>query len=100
MQQPAQNPTRRQPPVSESAEPRRGFMRRALTVVIGGIVSLFPLAAGLAVFFDPLRPRTTGKAPEIRVASLDALPADGVPRQLPAIVEHRVDAWVGFNNVP
>ena len=34
---------------------RRNFFAEAAAVVIGGFVGLFPFAAGLAAFLDPLR---------------------------------------------
>jgi menaquinol-cytochrome c reductase iron-sulfur subunit len=70
---------------------RRGFLTSAVAIVCGGLVALVPIASGLLVFFDPLRRK--GKAGQfIRVASLDLLPDDGIPRQFPVVAE-RVDAW-------
>lgn len=71
---------------------RRGF----LAGIIGGIVGIFPFAAGLFSFLNPLRSRNAagddkpGKL--VRIASLAALPDDGVPRQFPVIAD-RQDAW-------
>ena len=81
------------PPVAaEAGAPdRRGFLTRFGTVVVGGIAVLVPACAGLAAFFDPLR-RNGQSAKFIRVATLDALPDDGIPRPFPVIAEH-VDAW-------
>ncbi len=70
---------------------RRGFLTYALAIICGGLAMLVPALAGLAVFFDPLR-RKNGQTKMIRVATLDAVPDDGVPRQFPVIAE-RVDAW-------
>jgi menaquinol-cytochrome c reductase iron-sulfur subunit len=77
---------------------RRGFLTKALAAVIGGIVGLFPALAGLTVILDPLR-RKTQASGLARVASLDALPNDGVPRKF-RVVADRQDAWNKFNNVP
>lgn len=79
-----------QPPGRLAAE-RRGFLVEAGAVIVGGIVGLVPTLAGLAVFFDPLRRKNRASA-FIRVAPLDSLPDDGIPRQFPIIAEH-VDAW-------
>ena len=72
-------------------EPRRGFFRKALAVVVGSVAMLIPAVAGLVVFTDPLR-RKKGAASYLPVAPLDALPADGVPRKFSLVVE-KVDAW-------
>lgn len=90
--------------VKDSPEPgavddRRGFVTKAAAVVCGGAVAVAPMAAGVAVFFDPLMHKGTGGR-KVRVASLSALPADGIPRQFPVIVESRDDAWNRFHNEP
>src|SRR5437764_324093 len=56
---------------------RRSFFKEALSVVIGGVISVVPFAAGLTVFFDPLRRNKKNDSSAIRVASLSALPGDG-----------------------
>jgi Rieske Fe-S protein len=71
---------------------RRGFLARAGAVVIGALVVLVPTASGLAVFLDPLRRKNGNGGKFIPVATLDAVPDDGVVRQFPVIAEH-VDAW-------
>lgn len=82
---------------------RRGFFGKAAAAVsIGGLISLIPGAAGLFTFLDPLRSRTKaggGDEPGklVRVATLEALPDDGVPRQFPVIAD-RQDAWNRFPN--
>ena len=96
------NTTKTPPP----EPPRRSFLYNFTTLVISAAVGLAPLIAGLAVFFDPLRRR--GKAASaagddggnwLRVASVDAVPADGVPRQFPVIAD-QVDAWNRIPNQP
>jgi Rieske Fe-S protein len=52
----------------------------------------------VAVVLDPLRRGTAGAAP-VKVATLDALPADGVPRKFPVIAARR-DAWTGQPAAP
>ena len=70
---------------------RRGFLARAGSVIIGGIVGLVPLVSGLLVVFDPLRRKSAGST-IVRVASRSALPEDGVPRKF-TVTSSRVDAW-------
>lgn len=79
---------------------RRSFLVHFLTVVVGGIVALFPLAAVWGVLWDPLRRRKTTSALDdapdglhfVHIGPLEMLPADGVPRQF-AISADVVDAW-------
>ncbi|MFN0050769.1 MAG: ubiquinol-cytochrome c reductase iron-sulfur subunit [Planctomycetales bacterium] len=88
--------------------PRRSFMARALAVIIGGIVSLVPLAAGVAFFIDPLRKRKKrskpGESPDdgpegfVKVAQLDSLTV-GVPQSF-TVVDDRTDAWNLFPKEP
>jgi len=73
-------------------------MKRFCAGVIGVVLGVIPFGAGLVAFMDPLR-RKAGKADFLRVTSLDALPADGVPRKFP-ILATRVDAWNTFPDVP
>lgn len=70
---------------------RRGFLKRAGAIVIGGIVGVVPLLSGLAVLFDPLRRKTAGAAGTF-VASLSAIPEDGTPRKF-SVLASRTDAW-------
>ncbi len=82
-----------------SAPPRRSFFFKLTAVVIGGVVALVPLASGLLVFLDPLRRKGGGVRP-VKVALLDAVPDDGIPRQFPVVVEKMDDAWTRYLNVP
>jgi len=77
---------------------RRGFFKKAFSMVIGGIVTLVPLAAGLTVFLDPLRRKSSAGA-FVRVATLDGLPNDSVPRKFP-VIANRTDAWNKFDATP
>ena len=83
----------------DDLEVRRGFFYKLLTVTCGGLVGLIPALAGLAVFFDPVRRRGgSGQAAErkfLKVTSLSAVPADGVPRQFPVVADQQ-DAWTLF----
>jgi menaquinol-cytochrome c reductase iron-sulfur subunit len=77
---------------------RRDFLKQAAAAIIGMLLGLIPVAAGITVFLDPLR-RKAGDSGAIRVANLDALPDDGVPRKFP-VLAMRVDAWNKFSQVP
>jgi menaquinol-cytochrome c reductase iron-sulfur subunit len=87
--------------------PRRNVVAAMFAVMIGGIVSLFPMAAGALVFFDPILRKKSNKAaspgaeshPYLRVASLDSIPADGTPVQVP-VFSDLVDAWNREVNQP
>jgi menaquinol-cytochrome c reductase iron-sulfur subunit len=78
---------------------RRSFIVRLTAMVTGGIVALFPFLAGWGVITNPLR-RSRGASGRdeadstnfVRVCPLDALPADGTPREF-AVVADVVDAW-------
>jgi menaquinol-cytochrome c reductase iron-sulfur subunit len=84
---------------NKAASPdRRSFFKKALATVIGGILMLPPAIAGLMVMFDPLR-RKAGSVGSIKVAALDALPNDGVPRKF-SVLADKVDAWNKAKNVP
>lgn len=99
----------RSPDTTPPAPPaRRPFLYNLLTLVVGGIVGLVPLLTGVVVFFDPLRSRGSshkkgeGEAKPgnwIRVATMDAIPPDGLPRQFPVIAD-MVDAWNRIPNQP
>lgn len=82
-------------PPREPARPataaRRGFLTRTGAIVAAGIAGLVPIFSGLIVFFDPLR-RNGHAGKFIRVATLEAVPDDGIPRQFP-VIARRVDAW-------
>ena len=86
-------------PAASSAAPpcpagRRGF----LAIFLGTILALFPFLTGLSVFFDPLR-RRGSQGNWIRLATLDALPDDGVPRQF-EVISDKQDAWNKYLNQP
>lgn len=73
-------------------EVRRSFAVRAGAAVIGLLVGVVPLAAGLLVFLDPLRRKKAEAGKWVQIASLEAIPPDGVPRRF-AVIDTRVDAW-------
>ena len=70
---------------------RRSFLKKSGAVFAGAVTLLVPLASGLAVFLDPLR-RKAEPGGFIQVASLNALPEDGVPRKF-AVLADQTDAW-------
>ena len=80
------------------ANDRRGFLKRILAGIIGVVTGLVPLGAGLTVFLDPLR-RKSSMSGAVRVASLEALPNDGIPRKF-SVLATRVDAWNKFRQAP
>lgn len=78
---------------------RRSFFGQLAAVVCGGLVTLFPFAAGLGVVLDPLRRKgqaagTAGAelAGFTRICPLDALADDGKPREF-VVKSDLVDAW-------
>jgi Rieske Fe-S protein len=87
------DPSQPCPPVA-----RRSFFKSFLATVIGALLGVVPIAAGLQVLLDPLR-RKTAISSAIRVASLEALPDDGIPRKFPVLAD-RVDAWNKFTQIP
>src|SRR3954451_5323253 len=89
-------PPKSAPP--SAGDDRRNFLVKAGAVVIGGIVSVVPFVIGLAAALDPLR-RKSDSGNFVRIAPLDAVPADGVPRRF-AVLADRTDAWTKFPNEP
>lgn len=88
-------------PVAAVAVPpdRRGFLTAAAATAVGALAGLVPLVSGLAVLFDPLCRKGAG-VQAIRVTSLDALPADGLPRQFAVVAPARSDAWTRYHREP
>src|SRR4051812_28580206 len=89
---------------------RRSFLVRFAAVVCGGIVALFPFAAGWGVVTDPWRRnqrRPAGDDPAAadssdtakfeRICSLAELAADGLPRAFPVVADI-VDGWTHATN--
>jgi menaquinol-cytochrome c reductase iron-sulfur subunit len=73
------------------ANDRRRFLKKALTLGVGGVLGTVPLGAGLTVLLTPLKQKT-GRGEAVFISTLDALPADGTPRKFP-VVAVRIDAW-------
>ena len=71
--------------------------RRFLAAGAAALAGVLPPLTGLGVLLNPLRKKSNlGQA--VRVTSLSALPADGVPRKFPVVTD-RIDAWNHFRNV-
>jgi menaquinol-cytochrome c reductase iron-sulfur subunit len=77
----------------ESQDHRRSFFAVAATVITGTLALATPLVAGLFTFFSPLFSKS--KSSKVRVALLDQVPDDGLPRAFPVITD-RVDAWTKY----
>jgi menaquinol-cytochrome c reductase iron-sulfur subunit len=77
---------------------RRGFITEAAAVLVGALVAVFPFAASVMPFLDPMR-RSGGGAKNLRIAPLDAVPDDGVPRRFP-VVSDLTDAWTNYGQEP
>lgn len=71
---------------------RRGFFKRLLANVLGAIITIFPFAAGIALWLDPVRRKGNSAGEFVRIATLTAVPEDGVPRKF-SVLASRVDAW-------
>jgi menaquinol-cytochrome c reductase iron-sulfur subunit len=84
-------------PVANGGD-RRSFLKRFFAGFIGAVLGVIPLGAGLVVFMDPLR-RKAGAGQTVKVTTLEALPADGVPRKF-SVVAARIDAWNKFPETP
>lgn len=79
--------------------PRRSFFYRFATLVIGGVVGLFPFLAGLGMLFDPLRRRKAAADDSkwTTVTSLESLRQDGLPQRFP-LIRDETDAWTLHEN--
>ncbi len=83
---------------SPAIEPRRGFLFKILAVLLGAAAYVPPVALGVASFLNPLRQkRQAGQF--MRLAALEALPADGAPLKTTVTMD-RVDAWNRLLNQP
>ena len=92
------------PPPLPPEPPRRNTLAAIAAIIIGGFVALAPFTAGLATFLDPLlrrRGKSTGGEgrPYRRVATLEMLPTDGTPVQVPVMAD-LTDAWNREPNQP
>ena len=77
----------------ESEGPRRNFIVEFWAVVVGGLCGAVPMLSGLAVLLDPLRKSKAADGAElVKIAPLESVPDDGVPRQF-AVQKPKKDAW-------
>lgn len=88
--------------IDEQAK-RRNVVYAILATIIGGLVGLFPFLSGLALFLDPAikkrRAGTTAAITKRRVATLNTIPANGTPIQVPVIADLK-DIWTVEPNQP
>lgn len=89
---PAQPPSEPRP--AAPVPPRRRFLAAAAAVAAGAAAVLGPIAAGVVAFLTPLFRKP--KSPQVRLALLDQVPADGQPRFFP-VVSQRDDAWTRYD---
>lgn len=79
--------------------PRRSFIKEAAALAVGGLITLVPAAAGLFFWLDPVRRKTAGAAGFVKIATLDSLPPDGVPRKFTVLAD-QTDAWTKVPKAP
>jgi len=84
---------------SPDSQPRRAFVKETAALAIGGALTAAPLAAGLWMWCDPLRKAQGEAAGFLRITTLTALPADGVPRKFTVLAD-KIDAWNRTPHVP
>jgi len=78
---------------------RRPLMIGLLSIVSGAVALLVPLASGLVTFLSPLWRHGSAQAKSIRVTTLDAIPADGLPRRF-QVIDSRQDKWNRYPPAP
>ena len=78
---------------------RRGWMKQSLGLLLGGIAALIPTAGGLTFFLAPILGKKVTGGQSLKIATLDAIPDDGTPVQIPVHLD-RVDAWNKFLDTP
>lgn len=78
---------------------RRGFLKTSVCLATGAAAFLAPPIIGLRTLLDPLGRTSTSTTGFVRVASLQAMPADGKPRRF-QILAGRTDAWNKYSAVP
>ena len=93
------NPSDQTPPTLSIKTPdapvenRRSFFAVTAALVTGSIAVLTPIGVGIAAFLTPLFRKS--KSPEVRIALLDQVPDDGMPRYFPVVAD-REDAWTRY----
>jgi menaquinol-cytochrome c reductase iron-sulfur subunit len=86
---------------SPANPPRRSVLVAFFAGTIGLFLAVAPLAAGLATFLHPLAKRKPekGEGKRLRVGTIDGVPSDGTPVQVPVIAD-LTDAWNREPNQP
>lgn len=77
--------------------PRRDVLSSLLAGLLGLVAGIVPPLVGLPVLLNPLRKKkgdggSAAGTVSLRVATLDSLPADGRPVNVP-VISDKVDAW-------
>jgi Rieske Fe-S protein len=81
-------------------EPRRNFIANLSAIILGGVASIVPIAAGATALLDPLRRSKRDDAGSMTlVTKLSAIPEDGTPKKF-TVQSDRVDAWTTYVNTP
>jgi nitrite reductase/ring-hydroxylating ferredoxin subunit len=87
-------------PIPENS--RRGFFYNLFTAMVAGLVAVVPVAAGLAVYLDPIR-RKSRLGNFLPVTTIDKLPdaskGDALIGRFPILAD-RIDAWNIYPNEP
>jgi Rieske Fe-S protein len=87
-------------PVPTAICGRREFFKQVAAGLTGAIATMVPIAGTLTVVLGPaLRKSDADQGLRVRVAPLQALPADGVPRRFQVVADH-TDAWNKYPQVP
>ncbi len=84
---------------SSTTASRRSFLKEAAACAVGACCVGVPAVAGLVAWLDPLAQDGASGDVSTRVATLDALPADGTPQRV-TVVRGRSDAWTRDGAVP
>lgn len=74
---------------------RRTFLAAVAAVFTGAIALVTPLVVGIVTYLSPLFKKNSSGSNKVRVALLDQIPDDGMPRAFPVVMD-RVDAWTKY----
>jgi menaquinol-cytochrome c reductase iron-sulfur subunit len=75
-------------------EDRRGFLGKIAAVIFGTAALAGPAITGVVAFLNPLGQKSQGGR-FLRMAAMEAIPADGTPLHVPVVAD-RTDAWNRF----
>lgn len=80
--------------------PRRDFLKGLGAFTVASFAATVPVGVGLNAFLHPLRqPPGGSRGAFVRITTLDAVPADGVPRRFAVLADH-VNVWNRTPAVP